>query len=132
MFDKLITEARELCRRYEQQNDIPPSMLKKTGELANALEKAEKQIPRWIPCEEMMPEEGGNYLVFKKTFYGYHIEIVQYAKDRGLVDEFEMRDLGKGFYSYDSEWGYCCEEDVTHWMPLPKGVEATKIQSDTV
>lgn len=42
----LITEARELCELRRKQKHIPMTMLDKTLELCDALEKAEEQIER--------------------------------------------------------------------------------------
>ena len=119
MFDKLIAEARELCHRYERQNYIPPSMLKKARELANALEAAEKQIPRWMSG---LPEEDGKYLVWITFPHSGFMSIEYFSKDREKVNEYEMRGRGAGFYGYGEDGDYCVD-DVEYWMPLPKGAE---------
>ena len=118
MNDKLIAEARELCKLYERQNDIPPSMLKKTRELANALEKAEKQIPRWIPCEERLPEE----------FDGEQESrcLVSYQRFNDMRPCFTWIDTARfkdGNFWNDTPTTHTIPLLVTHWMPLPKGAE---------
>ena len=109
---QLIAEARELCKLYERQNDIPPSMLKKARELANALEKAEKQIPRWIPVDEdsdELPYDDGSQQ-----------DVLCYFAD-GEIQTFNLYEI--------REWNKSRRDtgkngDVaTHYMPLPKGAE---------
>ena len=121
MNDKLIAEARELCARYERQNDIPPSMLKKTRELANALEKAEKQIPRWIPCEERLPEE-----LDGEQEYRCLVSHQRFNDMRPCFTWVDTARFKNGKFWNDTPTTHTIPLLVTHWMPLPKGAEEEK------
>ena len=100
-----------------------PAGIQMCQEAADALEqlqaendrlKEEVQQMRWIPVEERLPEEIGNYLVV--------------ACDEHLPrDERIWNDtiMGEGFYG-EEDWvmeysGYIHDVTgmVTHWMPFP-------------
>ena len=63
------------------------------------------ETPRWIPVENGLPEEEGQYLVSCNN--DYEVEI-----GRFYIDDDE-----------DDRW-FCCDwsnsEDIVAWMPLPK------------
>ena len=80
---------------------------------------------QWIPCSERLPEEDGSYLC---TYGKYHIGVYRFTNDLYSVDDYDFMDCkGKrGFYVYDSEWGYSEADYITAWTELPepyKGVE---------
>ena len=62
------------------------------------IKQLEAQVPRWIPVEERLPEDGKDVLVFI----------------RGNVD------LGYHFAQYGWETYTMQRGDITHWMPLPE------------
>ena len=85
-----------------------------------AIEALEKQM--WIPCSERLPEKNGDYLCCSS---GMAIITCGFANDIYKVDEWDFCDYkGKskkrGFYDYDSEYGYYEVDDVVAWMPLPE------------
>ena len=55
------------------------------------------------------------------------MEICNFSNALYGVDEFDFCKYKgtktKGFYSYDSEYGYCEHDSVIAWMPLPKSVK---------
>ena len=56
-----------------------------------------KQLNKWIPVEERLPDEHGTYLVYGESF-GYNID--RFTGHWSL--EFPVK-----------------EEEITHWMPMP-------------
>ena len=68
---------------------------------------------RWIPCEERLPSEQGQYLVTFPLCNGDPwVYVLNFCKGK--------------FYETDDEWGDVEYDDVTAWMPLPepwKGAE---------
>ena len=78
-------------------------------------------VQEWIPVTERLPEEDGDYLVFKRFAGNAWSDVVSFAKDGRQVSECTF--VGKWqnvWYYYDSEWGYIRTNAVTHWMPLPQ------------
>lgn len=62
---------------------------------------------KWIPVTERLPEEGGRYLCYVKSFAfkgAFYTTIMHYDK-YGFVE------------------GNIYTDDVTHWMPLPPDPE---------
>ena len=78
----------------------------------------------WISVKDRLPKKDGKYLCVCKGFIGgyEYIEVLSYSKNLYKVDEYDFASFkGKrGFYSYNSEWGYINKNNVTHWMPLPE------------
>ena len=70
--------------------------------LLNYIKELESQIPRWIPVEERLPEEG--------------VEVIVYSKSMGVVPDISYV---KGLWL----WEAGIVKNVTHWHPLPKGPE---------
>lgn len=78
----------------------------------------------WISVKDRLPKKDGKYLcVYEGFIVGCkHIEVLSYSKNLYKVDEYDFASFKgeRGFYSYNSEWGYINKNDVTHWMPLPE------------
>ena len=80
-------------------------------------------MAKWISVKDRLPNKDGKYLC---CWDGYtvgdkFIDIYSFAKNLRKVDEYNFKDENRaGWYDYDSEWGYCERESVTHWMPLPE------------
>lgn len=93
--------------------------------LAEALSMAiaalqEPQVGGWIPVSERLPEEEGRYL----CAYGKGLMCVySFSNDLYSVDDYDFAEYKfkkkKGFFRYDSEWGYCEVKWITAWMLLP-------------
>ena len=76
-------------------------------------------MPEWISVKDKLPNKDGKYLCCWCD--GKYIDIYSFAKNLRKVDEIDFKGMNrKGWYDYDSEWGYCEQESVTHWMPLPE------------
>lgn len=74
---------------------------------------------QWVSVKkDGFPKEEGQYLCLVEHKFYY---ILSFAKKLKSVDKYAFEGCNrKGFYDYDSEWGYCWYSDVSHWMPLPK------------
>lgn len=79
-----------------------------------------EQTVRWIPIEEGLPEEAGSYLVVTNFYYGPSVSIVGFSTNRHGICDFDLKDLGAGFYGYDTDYGYYPVDDVLYWMPIPR------------
>lgn len=75
----------------------------------------------WIPCSRELPKEDGSYLC---TYGKYHMGVYRFTNDLYSVDDYDFAEYKyrkrKGFYVYDSEWGYSKVDYVKAWMPLPQ------------
>lgn len=81
----------------------------------------EKFNDGWIPCSVRLPDvDRGKYIV--QTENGY-IDVLCFAKDAYKVCKYDFgKYKGKNksiFYDYEQEYGYCENDDVIAWMPLP-------------
>ena len=80
-------------------------------------------MSKWISVKERLPDKDGAYLCCWKLSYDdrYCTHIYSFAKNLHKVDKYDFKGKKRaGFYDYDSEWGYCEMEGITHWMPLPE------------
>lgn len=69
------------------------------------------KIDSWISCKDKMPEDNTSVLFvyvsengIKSVHYGYHQTV---------------RGLGSSWGKISGGWRYC-NDDVTHWMPIPE------------
>ncbi len=79
----------------------------------------------WVSVKDRLPKYDGSYLCVSPPFVKNippSIRILHFAKDLYKLDSYDFYNKkGKGgFCRYDSEWGWCEHEDITHWMPLPE------------
>lgn len=67
------------------------------------IEQLESLVPRWIPVEERMPEDGKNVLIFVRTMsMWWHMEVDWHT--------------GNSWHNNaETDWN-----KITHWMPLPE------------
>ena len=84
-----------------------------------------KPEPHWIPCSERLPEEDGEYLVLYYTrsrYKPYVYDVISFTNDLYKIDEYDFIDQKgqKGWFYHDREYGFCEDNDVTAWMPLPE------------
>lgn len=90
--------------------------------LIDYMERMEKEPERkWIPVSERLPEEEGKYLcAYGKNF----MRIYSFSNDLYSVDDYDFAkykfEKKKGFYTYDSEWGYLDVDFIKAWQPLPE------------
>ena len=88
---------------------------------ADALERLEKQVQKWIPVSERLPDKDGKYLTYYHNHFGDITRVLDFAKDARKVNKYDFHQSWKKvWYEYDSEYGYFTIDDVTHWMPLPE------------
>lgn len=75
-------------------------------------------MTEWISVEDRLPDEDGKYLCCRSNKY---IGIYSFTQNLRKVDKYDFAGKNrKGWYDYDSEWGYCEIHSITHWMPLPE------------
>lgn len=72
---------------------------------------------RWIDVNEILPQEDGEYLVWRKHSWGECCTILEFRKS--YLEEMTDTKLSNVFLDYDSDWGYMLCAGITHWMPLP-------------
>lgn len=98
------------------------SLQAENAELKDALEKADND--RWISVGERLPDNGTYLCVRENAMYDtkhQSVSILCYAKRLKDVDAYDFKRCKHGgFYDYDSEWGYCEWDNITHWRPLPE------------
>ncbi len=105
MYEVLISHLRD-CAKYDQYENT-------FSEAADAIEKLEKSIPRWIPVTERLPKEEFNKnshsfeYVLCATIFG---DVRPYRYGRRAVDEEAHFWHGVGRV----------DNYVTHWMQWPK------------
>jgi hypothetical protein len=114
MFDKLIAEARALIARLSEGTKVSPDdALHMLTVLCGALEDAEKQIPRWIPVTERLPEDDKPVNILLKNG-----RTVLGLLESGLTGSFRLWRL-----LTRTEMLITASDAVASWMPLPKGAE---------
>ena len=72
------------------------------------LEEAKAQVPEWISVNDQMPPIDETVLVCWD-----HAQDIEPEKEYVTTDE-----------NLDEYWPNCQDEPPTHWMPLPKVIEA--------
>ena len=78
-------------------------------------------VREWIPVTERLPEKDGSYLCFSQYCGSGWCAVRSFAKDGRKKDEYDFQRRWKNvWYDYDSEYGYCVIDSITHWMPLPE------------
>lgn len=85
-------------------------------------------VKKWIPVTERLPEDRQRVLaitLYKTRPRSSHYRLVYFSNNLESVDNFDFEGESRcGFYYYDSEYGFCEVDDVTHWMPLPHPPES--------
>ena len=96
------------------------------GMVANALVRYVKRcstvdavpVQRWIPVTERLPEEDGSYLCFSQYCGSGWCAVRGFAKDGRKKDEYDFQRRWKNvWYDYDSKYGYCVIDSITHCSP---------------
>lgn len=84
-------------------------------------------MDNWIPVTERLPKEDGEYLVTYSVYGTRLIRVLPYSNNLYKIDNYDFsRSDKKGFYNFDSDYGYCKRNDVIAWKPLPKPYEKEK------
>lgn len=97
----------ELEREVELADDW-----KTAHEIANVVKYAPTiEVPQWIPCSEMLPEENEEVLV---------------CDEDGTMEVCGIEMFGRGIgLKWTDKNGYECWLDVVAWMPLPQPYKET-------
>lgn len=77
---------------------------------ADAIEKLESQVPRWIPVTERLPERADEVLI------AYIEEYDDWTEEYAVSTATYMPRAGRWDYDHLK---------ITHWMPLPKAPDLT-------
>lgn len=119
----MIDEERLLC---DLDNEIRLSVgnnaeVRKVLSQIMDIVRRQPQVGGWIPISERLPEEEGRYL----CAYGKNLMFVySFSNDLFSVDDYDFAkckfEKKKGFYAYDSEWGYWEVDFIKAWQPLPE------------
>lgn len=93
--------------------------------LINKIKPSEIDLSMLWKSVDDPPKKAGRYLVRRYNMLDGHenIEILRWGKP----DDDLFKHNRPCFYMYDSEWGDIVIDDVTHWMPLPKGLEVKNV-----
>ena len=136
-YDKMIWLIKDYGMRFNNARlaviawlDEPHEVEPIQNKTSNALNN---DAMRWISVEERLPSQDEYYLVAYKLDVipqRWHFNVYPFSLDLYNTDKFDFprkKYKGKsGFYFYDSEYGYCEDSRVTHWMPLPKPPKENK------
>ena len=97
---KIIENLREFSAKYQYEDQ---KLSETCFRAADAIEKLQSQLPKWIPVSERLPEVG------KRVLFSY----------RGYIKKQPR--IFIGWYN-GKQWDslFATEYDVTHWMPLPE------------
>lgn len=77
-------------------------------------------MDNWIPVTERLPKEDGEYLVTYSVYGTRLMRVLSYSNNLYKIDKYDFsRSDKKGFYNFDSEYGYSKRNDVIAWQPLP-------------
>ena len=121
MYEELIQRLREVADEVDSDYDVDPYNAEQRClailQAAEAIEKLEKSIPRWIPVTERLPEEAYACLAIVwdnnphtgDTFLNYYPEFVGYG--------------GGSWNDYNGDE---IPLDVVYWMKLPQIPEPPK------
>lgn len=156
MYDELLKRLREAAISAYSGNEISDSLYRDILQAADAIAKLGKDferskvwetfwekeanealkkfqttvasMPHWIPVEERLPEEPGEYTVFIKdpfhkrededfiSFDGSYVTNAFYDKDAGLWQESQTSFYCANLSCVNTEKIFY----ITHWMPLPE------------
>lgn len=100
-------------------NELPTIEMVADHLIANGVTVPDKNVGKWIPVSERLPEEPGPFLIVVKSKYpfdrdySYETDFAMYRWDgKGRLD---------GCWDALADWGDGEEYiHVTHWMPLPE------------
>lgn len=113
-YKELLDDICYDCKSY------PCNMLKNNthchtyNELIEALEKQ-----KWHKTIEEKPTEEGQYLCCDVYDREPFFKVMRWSNDLYEVDDFDFyeRKGVRGFYRYDSEWGYL-KSSCDYWKPI--------------
>ena len=75
---------------------------------------------KWYKVSEQLPKKDGDYLVVRYiTDESYEFAVLRFAEDGNKIDDFDLHNEKNIFYFYDSEYGYCSDDDAMYWGELP-------------
>lgn len=104
-------EEYDEAERRKHKNEIFTESLKKQKPYVEKESVKIQPVNQWINCKDKMPEDNTSVLFvyvsengIKSVHYGYHQT---------------LKGLGSSWAKPSGGWQYC-DDEVTHWMPLPE------------
>lgn len=139
LFDMVVDEYTKNVERLHSENYL----LRARAEKAEADLAALHEQTRWIPVSERFPKTRSHVIVCFKSEFGKQSRTpaIYIAPRTVLAEDFLDEDYSDGFAEYDekedqfwtpagfyefqfmAEVNYFIHEEVTHWMPLPAGLQ---------
>lgn len=124
-YDDLIKKLRNrrVCLQTGLDLDIDYPLLREAAEAIESLSK-----PGWIPVEEKLPEQPGDYIVFLKSPENIRKQWLEYGfDDDGSYVATAFYNDSQGIWemeneAYNTDLGKVDMDDdyaITHWMPKP-------------
>ena len=130
MISEQVADLREKAQIFEDSGCATNGIVKTFRKAADTIEELSAKLATanmerstayyndgWIPCSSgRMPEHKQQaYITVKIAENRRYATKANYYTETGVVYEDEW--TGKGFYSYDSEYGWGRHDDVIAWMP---------------
>ena len=113
------------CSECKKRNDVKTNFCPNCE--ADMREGKESGMIDWISVKKSLPTKDGRYLtahsahILGKT-YPYTYEVLGFSLNLSDVDKYDFSEEKyknkKGFYYYDSEWGYGEQPNVEFWATI--------------
>lgn len=113
--EEKILEVKADKEKCEVIFDFADILMAVYRELIYFIEK-QQRVGEWIPCSERLPEMHKVLLDYDEYYMVSDSVLVTDGKDV-FISEYEVDDDFSYGWFFE---GTKCENEITHWMPLPK------------